>query len=107
MRRIDSLYAAGRYTQTLNAIRELRAHHPRAVASRRKALKLWQEASLKEAQTDIAHTDSALQAAEQAYRSATDFGTKNWLRVRRDSLRTRYETLVGTVHLIHRRQKGK
>lgn len=104
MQRIDSLYAAGDYQATLNAITELRARHPKAVESRRRALKVWQEASLRMAQQDIARTDSALQATTREMEAATDIARRNRLRVRRDSLQVRYDALCGTVRVIHRRQ---
>ena len=62
MNTIDSLYKAGNYQATLNAITRLRAQHPKAIESREKALKIWQDASLKMAQQDVGRTDSALQA---------------------------------------------
>ena len=53
MHRIDSLYDSHDYQGTLNAIRQLRDEYPKAVKSRQKALKIWQEASLKMTQQDI------------------------------------------------------
>lgn len=105
MQAIDSLYQRGEYQKTLNAIRELRESHPKAVKSRKRALKLWQEASLKMTQEDIARTDSALQAANKAFDAATNIGERNRLGVRRDSLQVRYDALCGTVRVIHRRQE--
>ena len=105
MQAIDSLYQRGEYQKTLNAIRELRENHPKAVESRKRALKLWQEASLKMTQEDIARTDSALQAANKAFDAATNIGERNRLGVRRDSLQVRYDALCVTVRVIHRRQK--
>ena len=40
---IEALYKAGNYRQTLDSIMELRKSFPEAVASRRAALKIWQE----------------------------------------------------------------
>ncbi|WP_044123464.1 hypothetical protein [Hallella bergensis] len=105
MQAIDSLYQRREYQKTLNAIRELRENHPKAVESRKRALKLWQEASLKMTQEDIARTDSALQAANKTFDAATNIGERNRLGVRRDSLQVRYDALCGTVRVIHRRQK--
>ena len=107
MQRIDSLYRAGNYSATLNAITQLRANHPKAVESREKALKIWQEASLKMAQADIGRTDSALQATIWQHNAAQTFGEKNRLRVKRDSLQVRYDALCGTVRIIHHRQAEK
>lgn len=107
MQRIDSLYKAQDYQSTLNAITQLRETFPKAIESRKKALKIWQEASLKMAQNDIGRTDSALQATIQQYNEAKSFGDKNRLRVKRDSLQVRYDALCGTVRIIHHRQAEK
>lgn len=104
MNKIDSLYNAGNYQATLNAITQLRSNHPKAVESREKALKIWQAASLKMAQTDIGRTDSALQATIAQYGAEKDLYKKNMLRVKRDSLQVRYDALCGTVRVIHKRQ---
>ncbi|MBQ2523510.1 MAG: hypothetical protein II541_04825 [Prevotella sp.] len=56
---IESLYEKGEFSTTLDSIEALRSKFPRAVQSRKRALVLWQNASLKMAQIDIAHTDSA------------------------------------------------
>lgn len=104
MNKIDSLYKAGNYQATLNAITRLRANHPKAVDSREKALKIWQDASLKMTQAEIGRTDSALQATIAQYGAEKDLYRKNMLRVKRDSLQVRYDALCGTVRVIHKRQ---
>lgn len=104
MNKIDSLYKAGNYQATLNAITRLRANHPKAVESREKALKIWQDASLKMTQAEIGRTDSALQAKIAQYGAEKDLYRKNMLRVKRDSLQVRYDALCGTVRVIHKRQ---
>ncbi len=105
MQRIDSLYQRHDYAATLNAIRQLRADHPKAVESRKRALKIWQEASARMAQDDIGRTDSALQATLQQIDGETDLYRKNMLRARRDSLQIRYDALCGTVRVIRQRQQ--
>lgn len=104
MNKIDSLYKAGNYQATLNAITRLRANHPKAVESREKALKIWQDASLKMTQAEIGRTDSALQATIAQYGAEKDLYRKDMLRVKRDSLQVRYDALCGTVRVIHKRQ---
>ena len=104
MNKIDSLYKAGNYQATLNAITRLRANHPKAVESREKALKIWQDASLKMTQAEIGRTDSALQATIAQYGAEKDLYRKNMLRAKRDSLQVRYDALCGTVRVIHKRQ---
>lgn len=105
MQRIDSLYRNHQYAATLSAIRQLRADHPKAVECRKRALKIWQEASVKMAQADIARTDSALQATLQQIDQEHDLYRQNMLRARRDSLQIRYDALCGTVRVIHQRQQ--
>ena len=105
MQRIDSLYKAKDYQGTLNAITQLRTNHPKAIKSRERALKIWQEASLKMTQDDIGRTDSALQATIREYNAEKNLGRKNMLGVKRDSLQVRYDALCGTVRVIHKRQK--
>lgn len=100
---IDSLYAGGHYQAALDSIVSLRTHHPRAVKARRHALDIWQKASRKQAQQDIARTDSALQATLSALRRGGSIATQNRLRARRDSLQIRFDQLCGTVRVINRR----
>ena len=106
MNKIDSLYKAGNYQATLNAITRLRANHPKAVESREKALKIWQDASLKMTQAEIGRTDSALQATIAQYGAEKDLYRKNMLRVKRDSLQVRYDALCGTVRDTQKASRG-
>lgn len=107
MARIDSLYEAQDYKAALNAITKLRADHPKAVESRKRAIEIWQDASLKIAQADLARTDSALQAAKKEFDAATTIAQRNQTGVKRDSLQVRYDALCGTIRVIHRRQAEK
>ena len=71
MNKIDSLYKAGNYQATLNAITRLRANHPKAVESREKALKIWQDLAEDDASRDrpnrlgAASHDSAIRSGER------------------------------------------
>lgn len=108
MATIDSLYQKGEYPATLNAITRLRANYPEAIQSRKRALKIWQDASLKMTQNEIGRTDSALQATRQQYEQfrarpslgATDRLKLNRLKAKADSLQVRYDALCGTVRVI-------
>ena len=51
---IDSLYNKGKYSAALDSITQLRERFPKAVEARKHALKVWQDASLKMAQDDVA-----------------------------------------------------
>ncbi len=102
---IESQYAKGEYRVVLDSIKKLREKFPEAIEQRKKALEIWQEASLKITQADIAVTDSALQTVARQMQAATDIATRNKLGVIRDSLQVRYEALCGTVRVIHKRQE--
>lgn len=107
MERIEQLNEACQYQQVLDSIESLRRKYPKAVKARRRALTLWQEASLKIAQDDIGRTDSALQAVAQQMARETDIYRRNMLGVKRDSLQARYEGLIGTVRVIHKKMEEK
>lgn len=102
---IDQLYAKGKYKETLDSITVLRDRFPMAIESRRKALVVWQKASLAMAQKDVANTDIRLQEVTRQIEESTDRLTRNMLLVKRDSLQARYEAMCGVVRMIHARQK--
>lgn len=102
---IDSLYEKGQYKEVLDSIVSLRTTYPSAINIRKKALRIWQNASLKIAQKDVAQTDLLLQETLRMIESETDLRKANMLRMRRDSLQARYEAMCGVVKMIHMRQK--
>ena len=85
----------------------LRDRYPKAVVARTEALRIWQDASLKMAQADVAATDNRLQEVEQELRTTTDRYRRNMLGVKRDSLQARYEAMCGVVRMIRMRQKQR
>ena len=102
---IRVLYEQKEYRQTLDSITSLRNRFPNALQSRKEALAIWQNAALKQAQADVAKTDSALQATLMEIPKVRDRYKANMMRVRRDSLQARYEAMCGVVRMIHMRQK--
>ena len=102
---IEQLYEQGDYRTVLDSIESLRAKFPTAVAERRRALQLWQEASLRLAQQDIATTDSALQAVTAQMEAENRIYERNTLGVKKDSLQARYEALIGVVRMIRKRME--
>ena len=100
---IETLYKQGEYRTALDSIESLRMRFPKSVEARRKALLLWQETSLKMAQQDIAVTDSALQATTAQMQAEQRIYERNMLGVKKDSLQTRYEALIGVVRMIRKR----
>lgn len=104
---IEQLYADGKYQTVLDSITSLRQRYPKEVEARRRVLPIWQDASLRIAQADIARTDSALQATIAEMEAAKTIRERNFIGIRRDSLQVRYDVLVRTVRVIHRRQQEK
>lgn len=102
---IKTLYKDGCYTEALDSIMALRMQFPKAIESRKEALRIWQNASLKQAQADIAQTDSALQTVLRSIPMESNLYKANMMRVERDSLKARYEAMCGVVRMIRMRQK--
>ena len=67
LKKAQTAYDEGRYDEALTTIKQLRHDHPQAVEERKAALALFQEASLKQAQQELAQTDSLLEAAKKRY----------------------------------------
>lgn len=103
--RINSLYESGNYRAALDSITVLRDRYPVAIEARKAALVVWQNASLKMAQADVAQTDILLQQTIAKIASTTDRYERNMLGVRRDSLQARYDAMCGVVKMIRMRQK--
>lgn len=101
---IEKLYAEGKYAATLDSITSLRERFPMAVEARKKALKIWQDASLKMAQKDVAD-NIKLQEAIRMVENETDRLKRALLGAKRDSLQARYEAMCGVVRMIRMRQK--
>ena len=102
---IQTLYQEGKYSETLDSISSLRNKYPTAIEARKQALKIWQDASLKMAQADVARTDSALGVTMRAIENEKRLFEANMLRAKRDSLKARYEAMCGVARMIHIRQK--
>ena len=113
-------YAEGRDSACLAAIDTLRAKFPKAIAERKEALKLYQEASLRIAQKQLAYVDSALEAEKNIFQTmeksvaahkAKGIATAEELtaltrkRMLRDSLQTQFDVLCAKIKYIHKRQK--
>lgn len=102
---IKTLYKDGCYNEALDSIMALRMRFPKAIESRKEALRILQNASLKQAQADIAQTDSALQTVLRNIPMESNLYKANMMRVERDSLKARYEAMCGVVRMIRMRQK--
>lgn len=95
------------FRSALDSIILLRDRFPKALQARKRALELWQEASLLQAQHEVEVTDSALQATIAAIDKAPTLLEQNLLRNKRDSLKARYDAECGVVRIIRAKQNGK
>lgn len=107
MAQIESLYDKGSYREAMDSIVSLRSTYPKAIESRKRALDIWRESSLRLAQEDVAKTDTELQATLRAIDQEGDLYKANMLRLRRDSLQARYEAMCGVVKMINAKKKEK
>ena len=116
----EKYFSEGRYDRAKIAIDSLRKVYPGAVETRKKALTLFQSISLKEAQEDLAITDSALQAVTLDYKYIKDKVEKDKAELRAtaeelemltktkmklDSLKVRFDMQCAKIKYIHKKQK--
>ena len=114
------LFSDGDYDRALAKIDSLRKVFPNAIETRKKALTLYQSISLKQAQEDLAHTDSILQELTHDYNyqkakvdkdremlraTAEELQMLNETRVRLDSLKVRFDMQCAKIKYIHKKQK--
>lgn len=113
-------FEQGNLDAARKVIDSLRKTYPTIVEARKGALKLHQDIELKAAQDEMARTDSLLQAANQeleALQAQVDEHKKalkatpeeltllTRTRMKRDSIRTQFETLGMKIRYIHQKQK--
>ena len=116
----EKYFSEGSYDRAKIAIDSLRKVYPGAVETRKKALKLFQNISLKEAQEDLAVTDSALQAGTLDYKyikdkvnrdkaelraTAEELETLTRTKMKLDSLKVRFDMQCAKIKYIHKKQK--
>ncbi len=104
---IEQSISKGNFRSALDSITILRDRYPKAINARKRALELWQEASLMKAQRDVERTDSILQETLLAIDKAPTLLEQNMLRNKRDSLKARYDAACGVVRIIRAKQNGK
>lgn len=120
LQQAQSLYEQGQYTEAKDCIISIRKNHPNAIDARKKALELSWDIELKEAQNELAITDSLLQLVQHDYdrqqakvekdkanlQATPEELTKlTKTRMKRDSLRTQCEVLGAKIRVIHKKQK--
>ena len=113
-------FEQGRLKEALLSIDSLRHVYPNAIDTRKKALRLYQDIQLKEAQQELAEADSLLQLVQHdldyqqekvdrdkaALRATPEELTMlTRTRMKRDSLQTKCEVLGGKIRYIHKKQK--
>ena len=116
----EKYFSEGRYDRAKIAIDSLRKVYPGAVETRKKALTLFQSISLKEAQEDLAITDSILQRVTLDYKYIKDKVEKDKAELRAtpeelemitrtkmklESLKVRFDMQCAKIKYIHKKQK--
>lgn len=116
----EKYFNEGSYDRAKIAIDSLRKVYPGAVETRKKALRLFQNISLKEAQEDLALTDSILQRVTLDYKYIKDKVEKDKAALRAtpdelelltrtkmklDSLKVRFDMQCAKIKYIHKKQK--
>ena len=113
-------YKTGQYDKALRTIDSLRKAFPEAIEARKEGLKLYQNVALTQAQSDLARTDSLLQAVKQEYEqaksqaeaakkelraTASELQNVTLLKVRLDSLQVQFDVQCAKIKYIHKKQK--
>lgn len=111
---------AKQYAKALLTIDSLRKTYPNDVEARKMALSLYQQASLKLAQEDLAKTDSMMAIVSNEYNQLKDKVEKdraelkatfedteklNLTKVKLDSLKVRFDMQCAKIKYIHKKQK--
>ena len=120
LKEAEQLFNKGEYDKALTKIDSLRNIYPNAIETRKKALGLYQSIALKQAQEDLANTDSILQAVTHDYNyhktkvdkdremlraTKEELSMLNKTKVKLDSLRVRFDMQCAKIKYIHKKQK--
>ena len=120
LKKAEKYFSEGSYDRAKIAIDSLRKVYPGAVETRKKALKLFQDISLKEAQEDLALTDSIMQKVGLDYKyikdkvekdkaelraTAEELELLNRTKMKYDSLKVRFDMQCAKIKYIHKKQK--
>lgn len=120
LRQADFDFEHGHYDMALASIDSLRKIYPNAVDVRRRALVLYQNIALKQAQEDLEQTDRLLQVARHDYdyikrevekrrsdlnATAEQLRTMTLTKMKLDSLQVRFDMQCAKIKYIHKRQK--
>ena len=120
LEKAEKYFSEGSYDRAKIAIDSLRKVYPGAVETRKKALKLLQDISLKEAQEDLALTDSIMQKVGLDYKyikekvekdkaelraTAEELELLTRTKMKYDSLKVRFDMQCAKIKYIHKKQK--
>lgn len=120
LRQADFDFEHGHYDMALASIDSLRKIYPNAVDVRRRALVLYQNIALKQAQEDLEQTDRLLQVVRRDYdyikrevekrrsdlnATAEQLRTMTLTKMKLDSLQVRFDMQCAKIKYIHKRQK--
>ena len=120
LEKAEKYFSEGSYDRAKIAIDSLRKVYPGAVETRKKALKLFQDISLKEAQEDLALTDSIMQKVGLDYKyikekvekdkaelrvTAEELELLTRTKMKYDSLKVRFDMQCAKIKYIHKKQK--
>lgn len=121
LKQAQQQYEEGQFDAALASIDSLRRVYPNAIEVRQRALTLYQDVCLKQAQQNVERMDAELQELKTDYNTQKkkmaelhhSEGTAteeelmrvNMLRLKRDSLQTRFDTECAKVKLIRQKQK--
>ena len=120
LEKAEKYFSEGSYDRAKIAIDSLRKVYPGAVETRKKALKLFQDISLKEAQEDLALTDSIMQKVGLDYKyikekvekdkaelraTAEELELLTRTKMKYDSLKVKFDMQCAKIKYIHKKQK--
>ena len=120
LEKAEKYFSEGSYDRAKIAIDSLRKVYPGAVETRKKALNLFQDISLKEAQEDLALTDSIMQKVGLDYKyikekvekdkaelraTAEELELLTRTKMKYDSLKVRFDMQCAKIKYIHKKQK--
>lgn len=108
------------YAKAFQTIDSLRKTYPHDVDARKRALSLYQQVSLKQAQEDLAKTDSLIAIVSDEYNQLKDKVEQdrvelkasyeeterlNLTKAKLDSLKVRFDMQCSKIKYIHKKQK--
>lgn len=102
---INHFYEKGQYKRALDSIVSLRKNYPQEIEIRKKALVLWQKASLKQAEEELYSVETNLKSVSMKMQREQTLLEKNKLKFKYDSLKGRLDAMCGVIRMIKYRIK--